>query len=77
MISAQLRRKPSFFWQGLLIVLPVALLAGLGLVSLRQYRRLVEQDATQRAREISEHLSSSVGRRVGNEIAQFTAFVLS
>src|SRR5260221_10535303 len=59
---------PGFFWQGLLIVLPVVLLAGLGLFSLRQDRRLAEQDARQRAQDTVQQLASGLGRRVGSHL---------
>jgi len=47
-----LRRAPSksgFFWQGLAIVLPVIVLAGRGLVSLRNDRALARHEARERA----------------------------
>jgi signal transduction histidine kinase len=68
-------RPPRFFWQGSLIVLPVVLLAGLGLVSLRQDRRLAEQDARQRAQEIVQQLSSSLASGVATRLVRFDAWV--
>lgn len=53
---ARQQRKPTFRWQGLLILLPVAVLAVLGALSLRQDRVLAEHDATERARGIAEEL---------------------
>ncbi|MHB8520491.1 MAG: hypothetical protein ACYDH9_07020 [Limisphaerales bacterium] len=43
------RRPPTFFWQGFFILLPVCVLAIIGLLSLRQDRVLAEQEAKQRA----------------------------
>lgn len=63
--------RPTFLWQGLLILLPVALLSALGLLSLRQDRRLAEQDARQRAREMVRQLASAVAERVGSQMLQF------
>ena len=37
--------RPSFFWQGLMILLPVAVLAVVGLYSLRQDAQAAEQAA--------------------------------
>jgi signal transduction histidine kinase len=61
--------RPSFFWQGLLIVLPVGLLAALGLASLRQDHRLAEEEAGQRAREIIRQLATGLGQRAGTRLA--------
>jgi signal transduction histidine kinase len=63
-------RRPSFIGQGLLILLPVLLLAGLGLVSLRQDQRLAEEDARQRAQEMLAQFSNGLGRRIGNPPSQ-------
>src|SRR5690349_10067944 len=49
-------RKPTFLWQGLLIVLPVALLAVVGVFSLRQDRLLARYEATERAQLIADEL---------------------
>jgi signal transduction histidine kinase len=49
-------RKPTFLWQGLLIILPVAVLAVLGLLSLRQDRRLAEREAAERAQALADDL---------------------
>jgi len=53
-------RRPGFFWQGFLIVLPSALLAAFGLYSLRQDRLLAEQQAAQMAQQLAEGLARSV-----------------
>ena len=67
-------KPPSFLWQGLLIVLPVVLLAALGLLSLRQDRRLAEQDAQDRARELLRQLAPELARSVGIELAPVPGF---
>ena len=56
----QNERKPGFFWQGLLILLPVVVLCVAGLASLRQDRRLVDAQARQRAQEIAEELADQI-----------------
>jgi signal transduction histidine kinase len=48
--------KPSFFWQGLLIVLPVVVLVAVGVFSLRQDRLLAQHEATDRAQAIADDL---------------------
>ncbi len=47
----------SFFWEGLLILLPVVLLAGVGLYALRQDEALARHDAAERARQIAGQIS--------------------
>lgn len=51
---------PSFFWQGLLILLPVAGLVGVGLYSLHQDRRLAETEATERAQQLANSLAQQI-----------------
>ena len=53
-------KRPSFFWQGVLIVLPSALLAAFGFYSLRQDRLLAEQQAAQLAQQLADGLAQSV-----------------
>ncbi len=56
MLTQRATRKPTFFWQGVLILLPVVLLAAVGLFSLRQDKRLTRQEAAQRAQGVAEDL---------------------
>ena len=63
------KRKPVFFWQGVCILLPVAVLAVLGLFSLRQDRRLAEQEA----REIGAAAARGLAREMGDEMARALA----
>jgi len=49
-------RAPSFFWQGVLIILPVIALAGVGLASLRQDRLLAESEARAKANATADAL---------------------
>ena len=57
-------KAPGFFWQGTLIVLPVILLVGVGLLSLRQDKML----ATQEARERAQALAGELGRRIWDQL---------
>src|SRR5947208_16014030 len=50
------KRKPTFLWQALLIVLPVAVLAVFGFLSLRQDRLLAQREAAERAQIIADDL---------------------
>src|SRR5208283_3745134 len=47
-------RKPTFFWQAVLILLPVAVLAVIGWESLRQDAILAEHDARERAQTVAD-----------------------
>ena len=53
-------RKPTFFWQGVLIVFPVVVLALIGLVSLRQDELLARHEAEVRAQTIADDLAQKV-----------------
>ena len=56
MARSRPNRKPTFVWQALLIVLPVAVLAAVGVFSLRQDKILAQHDATERAQSIADDL---------------------
>ena len=60
MWRAHTNRKPAFFWQGVLIVMPVAVLATLGFVSLRQDRLLAQREAAERAQSLAEDLAPKI-----------------
>jgi signal transduction histidine kinase len=64
-------QKPRFFWQGVLILLPVAVLAFVGLVSLRQDARTAEQDARNRAAENVQSLARAMRPTVDDELHRF------
>jgi signal transduction histidine kinase len=65
MAGTRIQRRPTFFWQAILILLPVAVLAVFGWVSLRQDKLLAEHDAAERARAIADDLLP----KVWNELA--------
>ena len=64
-------RKPTFLWQGLLILLPVAALALVGLSAITRDRAAVQQDARRRAHEILAQMSDGLGRRVAGRLTEF------
>jgi signal transduction histidine kinase len=51
-------RQPSFFWQGALIVLPVIVLAAVGMLSLRQDKILARHEAAERAQTIADDVAA-------------------
>ena len=53
-------RKSSFLWQAALIVLPVLVLATVGVFSLRQDRILAEIEARERAQTIADGLAEGI-----------------
>lgn len=57
---AQAKTKPTFFWQGLLIVLPVLFLAVVGFISLRQDKLLAEREAQTQAKQLAERIAGEV-----------------
>ena len=60
MAKASFNKQPTFFWQGLLIVLPVVVLAEVGLWSLRQDKILAQHEAAERAQGIADDLLPKV-----------------
>jgi signal transduction histidine kinase len=62
-------RRPTFLWQAALVVLPVVVLAALGLVSLRQDRALAEQQAKESAQVLANQLARAAGENVGHNLS--------
>src|SRR3954453_22238820 len=60
MSGTRRNRPPTFFWQGVLIVLPLAVLAALGLFSLRQDKVLAQHEATERAQRLADQLAQDL-----------------
>jgi signal transduction histidine kinase len=53
-------RHPTFFWHGMLIILPVAILVVVAFLSLRRDKALAEAEAHDRARELGASLIAAV-----------------
>ncbi len=64
-------RPPSFLWQGLLILLPVAALAIVGLSAITRDRAAVQEDARRRAHEILAQMSEGLGRAAAEQLTRF------
>jgi signal transduction histidine kinase len=64
------RRGADFalLWRAVLIVLPVAVLSGIALYSLRQDRASIEREARDRARVLAPNLAGILGKRAGEAI---------
>jgi signal transduction histidine kinase len=65
--------KPSFVWQGVLILLPVLLMAGFGTWAILHERKAVEQDARQRAQELLQSLPYNFSQRVASRMGMLAA----
>src|SRR4051812_14104742 len=73
MAQSNQQQKPSFLWQGLLIVLPVMVLAGFGLSFLRQDKRLAENEARERAQLLADDLSAKFSREFFTKLSRVYA----
>jgi signal transduction histidine kinase len=74
MTAARNQREPTFFWQGVLILLPVVLMAGFGFWAILRERNAMEQQARQRAGEILSSLTGELGRMAANKLTQFDGY---
>ena len=70
MRAPKANRKATFFWQALLIVLPIIVLAVVGFLSLRQDKLFAEKEAQERAQAIADELRSKLWTAVTNGDAQ-------
>jgi len=71
MTATPTRRPPAFFWQGVLIMLPVAVLAMLSLMSLRQDEQAAENDARSRAAANVQGLARAMRASADEELQRF------
>jgi len=71
MAKSNPNQKPKFFLQGVLILLPVAVLAVVSLISLRQDERSAEEDARNRAAENAQSLARALRPSVNDELHRF------
>jgi signal transduction histidine kinase len=72
MAGPSTQRIPTFFWQGLLILLPVAVLVVIGVISLRQDKILAQHDAAERAQVIADDLAAKIWNElIANSPDQF------
>src|SRR5215213_3728698 len=60
-------RKPTFFWQGVLILAPLVVLAKIGAVALLQDQRMARHEAELRAQDIAEEAAE----KIWNELQSF------
>ncbi len=68
------QRKPSFLWQGIFILLPVVVLAGAGLYSLREDRKLAQREAREKAQALADEMVRVLWTELTDPVnlAQFT-----
>ena len=70
-MTARAPGTPTFFWQGTLILLPVAVMTCLGLTAMLKDKAAVENEARQRARESLPALAPEVAQRFAWQMACF------
>lgn len=71
MAQTQSNPKRQFFWQGVAILLPVAVMAAFGFWAILRERGSVEQNARERAQEILQSLPEDFGRIAANRLTYF------
>ena len=71
MVRPIIKRPPSFFWPGLLILLPVVVLTAAGLSALRKDRVLAEQEAREQAGSLASRLAQTLGEELLRELARY------
>ncbi|HWQ91225.1 MAG TPA: hypothetical protein VN673_06115, partial [Clostridia bacterium] len=71
MKRARQRSKPTFLWQGVLISVPMLLLAAIGVYALHKDRLLAMENARQRARETLAPLALTMGHRFETELTRW------
>ncbi len=59
-MNASRPAAPRFFWQGVFIVLPVVVLAGAGLFSIRQDHAMAQREAIERAQALADQIASTL-----------------
>jgi signal transduction histidine kinase len=64
-------QKPKFFWQGVCILLPVAVLAVVSLISLHEDERHAEADARNRAAESVQSLARAIHSSANDELQRY------
>jgi signal transduction histidine kinase len=67
-------RRPTFFWQAGLILLPVVLMTVIGFVALMRDRAAVENEGRQRAEELIQRLQIDLGSRVASGFSEIDLF---
>jgi signal transduction histidine kinase len=69
-------RKPSFFWQGVLILVPVLVLAALGANALLHDKLSVEREAKARAEEIADRATQLLFTELTNPASAEVSFAV-
>ena len=66
---AKHQRNPTFFWQGLLIVLPVIALATMGVFFLHQDKALLIQQARDNCQRLSDEIARSISSHLETQVS--------
>ena len=64
-------RKPSFFWQGVLILAPVLVLAAVAIRFMGREQARAEEEARESARQIAQQMAAALPRIAGTTVSDF------
>ena len=73
MTAAAKPRKPAFFWQGVLIMLPAILLALISLITLHRDEQAAETETRKRAADAVQNLGQNLRLSLDSELQRFVA----
>jgi signal transduction histidine kinase len=65
------KRRPRFLWQGMLILLPVMVMAAIALAALVQDRAAAEREARRRAEEQLQQLGDGFDKLMGSRLGEY------
>ena len=71
MIASRTQSRPTFLWQAVLVLLPVAGLTLFGLWSLRQDRLLAEQEAKELGNAVAARLAQATGEAAADQLRDY------
>jgi signal transduction histidine kinase len=71
MSASRQQKRPGFFWQGMLIVLPVLVMAIVAITAIRNDRVSVEREARQLGAATATSLAQTVAQEVGQQLENY------
>jgi signal transduction histidine kinase len=71
MSSSREPKRPGFFWQGMLIVLPVLVMAIVAVTAIRNDRVSVEREARQLGAATATSLAQAIAQEVGQQLEEY------
>src|SRR5690349_10553533 len=74
MLQRRFKHKPTFLWEGLLIILPVMIMSVVGFITIRQDRSVVEAEVRRSADQLADQLASALAKRLPAHLALCDVF---